>query len=316
LIPRMLCFDLPSLFYLTGHYCFQMVQLLLSYESLEINAINIQNETAMDLADKVPYGESKTEIIEWLTEAGAKNARNVEKIDEASELRRTVSDIKHNVQAQLSENAKTNKRVTGICKELQKLHREAIQNTINSVTMVATLIASIAFIAIFNFPGQYFQDVNSGGDIGEAQIAKLTGFRVFCLLNATALFSSLVVVVMQITLVAWETGAQKQVIKIINKLMWTACLSTGAAFTSLAYVVVGPQHAWMAFTVSAIGGPIMIGTLLFLAYPLLCPRFKFGEDRQRRIKRAGGSKSFSWSLHDGFSDLEAFSDHEKMIYAL
>ena len=171
MIPRMLCFDLPSLFYLTGHYCFQMVQLLLSYESLEINAINIQNETTMDLADKVPYGESKTEIIEWLTEAGAKNARNVEKIDEASELRRTVSDIKHNVQAQLSENAKTNKRVTGICKELQKLHREAIQNTINSVIMVATLIASIAFIAIFNFPGQYFQDVNSGGDIGEAQTA-------------------------------------------------------------------------------------------------------------------------------------------------
>ncbi|KAG2661360.1 ankyrin repeat-containing protein At2g01680-like isoform X1 [Panicum virgatum] len=295
----------------------QMVQLLLSsYESLEVNAINSQNETAMDLADKVPYGESKTEIIEWLTEAGAKNARNVGKIDEASELRRTVSDIKHNVQAQLSENAKTNKRVTGIRKELQKLHREAIQNTINSVTMVATLIASIAFVAIFNLPGQYFQDVNNGGDIGEAHIAKLNGFRVFCLLNATALFISLAVVVVQITLVAWETGAQKQVIKIVNKLMWAACLSTCAAFISLAYVVVGPQHAWMAFTASAIGGPIMIGTLLFLAYLLLRPRFKFGKDRQRRIKRASGSKSFSWSLHDGFSDLEAFSDHEKKIYAL
>ncbi|XP_020406314.1 ankyrin repeat-containing protein At2g01680 [Zea mays] len=92
-------------------------------------------------------------------------SRNVGKIDEASELRRTVSDIKHNVQTQLSENAKTNKRVTGIRKELQKLHREAIQNTINSVTMVATLIASIAFVVIFNLPGQYFQDVNSGGDI-------------------------------------------------------------------------------------------------------------------------------------------------------
>uniref|UniRef100_A0A804QH58 PGG domain-containing protein n=2 Tax=Zea mays TaxID=4577 RepID=A0A804QH58_MAIZE len=96
-------------------------------------------------------------------------SRNVGKIDEASELRRTVSDIKHNVQTQLSENAKTNKRVIGIHKELQKLHREAIQNTINSVTMVATLIASIAFVVIFNLPGQYFQDVNSGGDIGEAQ---------------------------------------------------------------------------------------------------------------------------------------------------
>jgi hypothetical protein len=67
--------------------------------------------------------------------------------------------------------------------------------------MVATLIASIAFVAIFNLPGQYFQDVNSGEDIGEAQIAKLTGFRVFCLMNVTALFISFAVVVVQITLV-------------------------------------------------------------------------------------------------------------------
>ncbi|ONM29997.1 hypothetical protein ZEAMMB73_Zm00001d039843 [Zea mays] len=79
----------------------------------------------------------------------------------------TVDDpfITTDYMTQLSENAKTNKRVTGIRKELQKLHREAIQNTINSVTMVATLIASIAFVVIFNLPGQYFQDVNSGGDI-------------------------------------------------------------------------------------------------------------------------------------------------------
>jgi hypothetical protein len=292
-----------------------MVQLLLCYESLEVNAINTQNETAMDLAEKVPYGESKMEIMEWLSEAGAKNARNVGKIDEASELRRAVSDIKHNVQAQLDENRKTNKRVTGIAKELRKLHREAVQNTINSVTMVATLIASIAFVSIFNLPGQYYQNTASGEDIGEAKIVKLTGFRVFYLLNATALFISLAVVVVQITLVAWETGAQKQIIKIVNKLMWSACLSTCAAFVSLAYVVVGPQHAWMAFTISAIGGPIMIGTLLFLAYLLLRPRFKFGEDRRRCIKRGSGSKSFSWSLHDRLSDLEAFSDHEKPIYA-
>jgi uncharacterized membrane protein YccC len=155
-----------------------MVQLLLSYESLDVNAINNQNETAMDLAEKVPYGESKMEIMEWLLEAGVKNARNVGKFDEASELRRTVSDIKHNVQAQLDENRKTNKRVTGIAKELRKLHREAVQDTINSVTMVATLIASIAFVSILNLPGQYYQNTASGEDIGEAKIAKLTGFRV------------------------------------------------------------------------------------------------------------------------------------------
>jgi hypothetical protein len=79
----------------------------------------------MNLAEKVPYGESRMEIMESLSGAGAKNVRNVRKIDEASELRRTVSDIKHNVQAQLDENHKAINRVTGIAKELHKLHREA-----------------------------------------------------------------------------------------------------------------------------------------------------------------------------------------------
>ncbi|XP_078160041.1 ankyrin repeat family protein [Carex rostrata] len=287
----------------------QMVQLLLTYESTEVNAINNHKETALDLAEKIPYGESQKEITESLLEHGARKACHVGKVDVNSELRRTVSDIKHNVQEQLIQNAKTSKRVSGIKKELRKLHREAVQNTINSVTLVAVLIASIAFMAIFNLPGQYSQT-------GEAYIADRIGFRTFCLLNATALFISLAVVVAQITLVAWETGAQKLVISIVNKLMWSACLSTCGAFLSLAYVVVGKEQ-WMAIAITAVGGPIMAATLLILGYLVLRQRFKFGEDKERRIKRASGSKSFSWSLHsDHISDIDAFSDNDKKIYAL
>lgn len=290
----------------------QMVQLLLSYGSVEVNAVNNQNETSLDLAEKIPYGESQMEIMESLTEAGAKNARNIGRNDEASELRRTVSDIKHDVQNQLIQNAKTHRRVFGIAKELKKLHREAILNTINSVTVVATLVASIAFLAIFNLPGQYLQD---GPEVGKAYIADKTGFRVFCLLNATALFLSLAVVVVQITLVAWETGAQKQVVQVVNKLMWAACLSTCGAFLSISFVVVG-RSIWMATTVTLIGGPIMIGTLVMMSYLVLRQRFKIGEDSQRRIRRGSGSKSFSWSHRSAYSDPDALSDHEKRIYAL
>lgn len=291
----------------------QIVQCLLRYESVEVNAINNQNEASLDLAEKIPYGESQLDIMETLTEAGAKNARNIGRIDEASELRRTVSDIKHDVQDQLIQNAKTNRRVSGIAKELKKLHREAVQNTINSVTVVATLVASIAFVAIFNLPGQYLQD---GPEVGKSYIAGKTGFRVFCLLNATALFLSLAVVVVQITLVAWETDAQKQVVQVVNKLMWAACLSTGGAFLSISFVVVGGGSSWMAITVTLIGGPIMIGTLVMMSYLVLRQRFKIGEDSQRRIRRGSGSKSFSWSHHSAHSDPDALSDHEKRIYAL
>lgn len=291
-----------------------MVQLLLSYGPIEVNAVNNQHQTALDLAEKIPYGEPQLEIIESLREAGAKNARNIGKFDIASELRRTVSDIKHDVHDQLIQNAKTSKRVTGIAKELKKLHREAVQNTINSVTVVAVLIASIAFVAIFNLPGQYVQE---GHQVGEANIAETTGFRVFCLLNATALFISLAVVVVQITLVAWETGAQKQVVSVVNKLMWVACLSTCGAFISLAFVVVGKNASWMAITITSIGAPMMIGTLVLMSYLVLRQRFGFGEDSQRQIKRGSGSKSFSWSHYSTITDPDALSDHEgNKMYAL
>lgn len=291
----------------------QMVQLLLAYSAIEVNAVNNQDQTAFDLAEKVPYDKSQTDIMDTLKEAGAKKAKYVGKYDEEMILRRTVSDIKHDVQDQLIQNAKTNKRVTGIAKELKKLHREAVQNTINSVTVVAVLIASIAFVAIFNLPGQYDSDAHSP-DVGKANIAETMGFRVFCLLNATALFISLAVVVVQVTLVVWETGAQRKIVSVINKLMWTACLSTCGAFLALAFVVVGKDGSWMAITITVIGAPVIFGTLLLLGYLVLREKFQPGEDSERRIKRGSGSKSFSWSHHSVVSDVEGLSglsDREK-----
>lgn len=287
----------------------EMVNLLLSYESIEVNAVNNHNETAMDLAEKNPYNEPAIEIKESLMEAGAKHARNIGQATETMDLTRTVSEIKHEVHTQLIQNAKTNKRVSGIAKELRKLHREAVQNTTNSVTVVAVLIASIAFMAIFNLPGQYLEN---GSDAGEAYIADETGFRIFCVLNATALFIALAVVVVQITLVAWETSAQKQVISVVNKLMWAACLSICGAFLSIAFVIVGRRASWMAITITAVGGPILLGTLVSMCYFVF--RQYFSDDSQRRIRRASGRNSYSWSLYSAFSDPDAYnSEHEKII---
>ncbi|KAF6150809.1 hypothetical protein GIB67_020892 [Kingdonia uniflora] len=292
----------------------RIVNLLLSYVSVDVNAINNQKETVMDLTDKLQYGEPAMEIKEILTEAGAKHARNVGRTDEAMELKRTVSDIKHDVHAQLIQNSKTNKRVTGIAKELRKLHQEAVQNTTNSITVVAVLFASIAFMAIFNLPGQYNP---IGPEAGKANIADHVGFQVFCLLNATSLFISLAVVVVQITLIAWDTSAQKQVVSVVNKLMWAACLTTCGSFLSLAFVVVGTKASWMAITITVVGVPILIGTLASMCYFVFRQHFKmFSDDSQRRIRRPSGSKSFSWSHYSNFSDPNAYnSDHDK-IYAL
>lgn len=286
------------------------MSLLLTYTSININAINNQRETAMDIADKLQYGASALEIKEVLVEAGAKYARHVGQVDEAMELKRAVSDIKHEVHSQLLQNEKTQRRVSGIAKELKKIHREAVQNTINSVTVVAVLFASIAFMGIFNLPGQY---VMKGSEIGKANIANTVAFRSFCLLNAASLFISLAVVVVQITLIAWDTRAQRLVVSVINKLMWAACISTCGAYLSIAFVVVGNTDSWMPITITVLGAPILVGTLVSLCYFVF--RQHFGNDSQRRIKRASGSKSFSWSYSANISDLEEYYSDEK-IYAL
>ncbi|XP_072067040.1 ankyrin repeat-containing protein At2g01680 [Arachis hypogaea] len=291
----------------------QIVALLLCYTAMEVNAINKQQETALDLADKLPYGDPSLVIKEALAEYGAKHARNVGKIDEAMELKRTVSDIKHEVQSQLIQNETTRRRVSGIAKELKKLHREAVQNTINSVTVVAVLFASIAFLAIFNLPGQY---ITGGSDAGKANIANRLGFKVFCLLNSTSLFISLAVVVVQITLVAWDTRAQRQVVSVVNKLMWAACACTCGAFLAIAFEVVG-EHTWMALTITILGVPILVGTLASLCYFVFRQHFGvFRSDSQRRIKRASGSKSFSWSYSANISDLDEYNSDIEKIYAL
>ncbi|CAA6664784.1 unnamed protein product [Spirodela intermedia] len=267
------------------------IHLLVSYPSIEVNALNNQKETAMDLAEKLSY-EHVLEIRETLLEAGAKHA-----------IEKGGQDLKQDLHSQLRQNEKTNKRVSGIAKELQKLHREAVQNTINSVTVVAVLTASIAFMAIFNLPGQYESD---GEDVGKANVADSMGFRVFCLLDATALFISLAVVVVQITLVAWETGAQKQVVAVVNKLMWAA-----------SFLDVGPVAPWMAITITVIGGPMIVGTLGVMCFLVFRRYFKLNDDSQRIIRRTSGSRSFSWSRYSAFSDPEAnYSDHEKSFYAL
>ncbi|KAK7398871.1 hypothetical protein VNO78_10045 [Psophocarpus tetragonolobus] len=294
----------------------QIVSLLLSYSAMDVNAINKQKETALDLADKLPYGDSALEIKEALAEYGAQHARYVGQLDEAMELKRTVSDIKHEVQSQLIQNETTRRRVSGIAKELKKLHREAVQNTINYVTVVAVLFASIAFLAIFNLPGQYIMKEGPGAEIGKANIADHVSFQVFCLLNSTSLFISLAVVVVQITLVAWDTRAQKQIVSVVNKLMWAACTCTCGAFLAISFEVVG-NKTWMAITITLLGVPLLVGTLASMCYFVFRQHFGiFRNDSQRRIKRASGSKSFSWSYSANISDLDEYDSDIEKIYAL
>jgi ABC-type multidrug transport system fused ATPase/permease subunit len=198
----------------------QFIKFILGQSETNGMAVNKSGETALDTAEKT----GNSEVKDILTEHGIQSGKSIKsqpKTAATRELKQTVSDIKHEVHHQLEHTRQTRKSVQGIAKRLNKMHTEGLNNAINSTTVVAVLIATVAFAAIFTVPGQFADDpknIPKGKSLGEANIAPNPAFIIFFIFDSFALFISLAVVVVQTSIVVIESKAKKQMMAIINKL--------------------------------------------------------------------------------------------------
>ncbi|KAL2968683.1 hypothetical protein AAZX31_15G041300 [Glycine max] len=294
----------------------QIVKLLLEQKENVTSAVNRCGETAVDTAEKT--GNHAVQAI--LLEHGVESARTIKPpqgttATTARELKQTVSDIKHEVHHQLEHTRQTRKRVQGIAKRINKMHAEGLNNAINSTTVVAVLIATVAFAAIFTVPGQFVDDPNNipaGMSLGEANIAPQATFIIFFVFDSIALFISLAVVVVQTSVVVIESKAKKQMMAVINKLMWLACVLISVAFLALSFVVVGKEEKWLAIGVTIIGTTIMATTLGTMCYWVIRHRIETSNLRSiRKSSLQSKSKSFSVSA---FSDSELLNRPDGIMF--
>ncbi|KAG7016257.1 Ankyrin repeat-containing protein ITN1 [Cucurbita argyrosperma subsp. argyrosperma] len=277
----------------------EIVQELLLLPDTNVNALSRDHKTAFDIAEELPLSEESSEIKDCLSRYGAVRANELNQ--PRDELRNTVTQIKKDVHTQLEQTRKTNKNVHNISKELRKLHREGINNATNSVTVVAVLFATVAFAAIFTVPG-------GDTDQGTAVVVRSSSFKIFFIFNAIALFTSLAVVVVQITLVRGETKAERRVVVIINKLMWLASVCTSVAFMASSYIVVGRKNRWAAVVITVVGGVIMAGVLGTMTYYVVKSKRSRSIRKKEKSNRRSGSNSWH---HSDFSNSEV-----DRIYAL
>ncbi|GJV17133.1 ankyrin repeat-containing protein ITN1-like protein [Tanacetum coccineum] len=272
----------------------EIVNELLSLPDTNVNALTRDHKTALDIAEGLSLSEESTDIRACLIRRGAVRANELNQ--PRDELRNTVTQIKNDVHIQLMQTKKTNKNVYGIAKELRKLHREGINNATNSVTVVAVLFATVAFAAIFTVPGGDNND-------GMAVVVHRISFKIFFIFNAIALFTSLAVVVVQITLVRGETKAERKVVEVINKLMWLASVCTSVAFMASSYIVVGRKYEWAAILITVVGGVIMMGVLGTMTYYVV--KSKKIRSMRRKEKKIARSGTNSWMPSDfSNSDVE------------
>ncbi|KAK8518071.1 hypothetical protein V6N13_027560 [Hibiscus sabdariffa] len=298
-----------------GHNVEVIVQKLLNECGDHKSVINKSGETALDIAEK----QKLPAIASILKEHGVQCAKYIktQPTNSARELKQTVSDIKHGVHHQLEHTRQTRKRMQGIAHRINKIQVESLNNAINSNTVVAVLIATIAFAAIFSVPGQYAdspEDISPGVSPGQARIATKLPFMIFIVSDAIALFISLAVVVVQTSIVVIQRKAKKQMMAIINKLMWLACVLISVAFLALSYIVVGEDEKWLANLVTGIGTVMMVSTLGTLCYWVIVNRIEASKLRSiRRSSINSGSQSISMSY---MSDTEILNNEHKKLYAV
>jgi ankyrin repeat protein len=297
----------------------EIIRRLVTMPDTDVRAINRSRETPLDTAEKM----GNTDAAELLAEHGVQSARAISPgggggggNKQARELKQQVSDIKHEVHSQLEQTRQTRVRMQGIAKRINKLHEEGLNNAINSTTVVAVLIATVAFAAIFTVPGEYVQDPGSlapGHDLGEANISHQTAFIIFFVFDSVSLFISLAVVVVQTSVVVIERKAKKQMMAVINKLMWVACVLISVSFLALSFVVVGRTERWLAVSVTIMGATILVTTIGTMLYWVIAHRIE--AKRIRTIKRntLTHSRSFSCS---GMSEGEWVDEDFKRMYAI
>ncbi|WVZ08410.1 hypothetical protein V8G54_021756 [Vigna mungo] len=287
----------------------QVVQKLLDCKEIDTDVINKSGETALDAAEK----NGRLEISNFLQHRGAQSAKSIKSpnTNTALELKRTVSDIKSGVHNQLEHTFKTQRRMKGIAKRINKMHTEGLNNAINYNTIVAVLIATVAFAAIFNVPGQYPEQqdkLSPGMSPGEVYIAPDIGFKIFIIFDSTALFISLAVVIVQTSVVVIERKAKRQMMAVINKLMWVACVLISVAFIAMSFIIVG-DHKELAIAATAIGTVIMAATLGTLCYWVIAHRLEASRLRSLRTTMSS-RQSMSLSMMSG-------SENEyKTVYAI
>lgn len=281
----------------------QIVRTVLSFPGIDVNALNKAGETALNIAEKY-FNE---DIASILREANTEITKN-EEADPTpprspNQLKQAVNFIKQGFQFQLKRSQRTQQQVQDLKKKVRLMNFSGLNNAVNSVNVVATLIASVAFAAIFQVPGSYAGPGENGYSTGEADIATgsatSAAFIIFLISDSLALFVSLAVVMVQTSLVVIDTKALKMMVFVINKLMWACCISISVSFVSLSYVVIGQDDWWLMWSTVVVAALILLGTLGIMFYCVVTYRVqrkKIKNSIKKAVSGVGGSYARCRSL--------------------